>query len=42
LVLAYADVIDAAEFLLGPAEPPEDTAAKQPGTKRKLTFASNY
>jgi len=27
MVLANADVIDAAEFLLGPAEPPEDTAA---------------
>ena len=27
MVLAYVDVIDAAEFLLGPAEPPEDTAA---------------
>jgi hypothetical protein len=28
IVLAYADVIDAAELLSGPAEPPEDTATK--------------
>jgi hypothetical protein len=35
MVLAYADVIDAAEFLLGPAEPPEDTAAKPTRNKNK-------
>jgi len=29
MVLAYADVIDAAEFLLSHAEPPEDTTAKK-------------
>jgi len=28
MILAYSDVIDAAEFLLSHPEPPEDTAAK--------------
>ena len=38
LVLAYADVIDAAEFLLGPAGPPEDTVAKATWNKKKANL----
>ena len=37
MVFAYADVIDAAEFLLGPVGPPEDTVAKATWSKN-----SNY
>ena len=36
MVLAYADVIDAAEFFLGPAEPPEETAALATWNKKKV------
>jgi hypothetical protein len=35
MVLAYADVIDVAEFLLGPAGPPDDTVAKATWNKKK-------
>jgi len=38
MVLAYADVIDVAEFLLGPAEPPEDIAAKATWNKKKVNL----
>ena len=38
MVLAYADVIDAAEFLSGPAEPPEDTVAKATWNKKKANL----
>jgi len=38
MVLAYADVIDTAEFLLGPVEPPEDTAAKATWNKKKVNL----
>jgi hypothetical protein len=36
MILAYADVIDAAEFLL--AEPPEDSAAKATWNKKKVNL----
>ena len=39
MVLVYPDVIDAAVFLSGPSEPPEDTALP---TKSKLISASNF
>ena len=44
MVLAYTDVIDTAEFLLGPAEAPEVTVAKATWNKKKvnLRFQSNY
>ena len=42
MVRAYADMIDAAKFFLGPAGPPEDTAAKVTWNKKKLISASNY
>ena len=38
MVLAYADVIDAAEFFSDPAEPPEDTAAKATWNKKKINL----
>jgi hypothetical protein len=38
MVLAYADVIDAAEFLLSHAEPPEDTAVKAIWNKKKVNL----
>jgi len=38
MVLAYAVVIDAAEFLLGPAGPPEDTVAKATWNKKKANL----
>ena len=38
MVLAYADVIDAAEFLLGPAEPPEDSVAKATWNKKEANL----
>jgi hypothetical protein len=38
MILAYADVIKAAEFLLGPAEPPEDIAAKATWNKKKVNI----
>ena len=38
MVLAYADVIDAAEFLLSHAEPPEDTTAKAIWNKKKVNL----
>ena len=38
MVLAYADVIDATEFLLSHAEPPEDTAAKAIWNKKTVNL----
>ena len=37
MVQAYTDVIDAAEFLTGPASPPEDAAAKAVWNTKKVT-----
>jgi hypothetical protein len=42
MVLAFADVIDAAEFLSGPANHQKILRPKQPGTKRKFISASNF
>jgi hypothetical protein len=39
MVLAFADVIDAAEFLLSHAEPPEDTTAKAIWNKKKVNLS---
>jgi len=38
MVLAYTDVIDTAEFLLGPAEAPEVTVAKATWNKKKVNL----
>ena len=38
MVLAYVDVIDAAEFLSGPLEPPVDTGAKATWNKKKVNL----
>ena len=38
MVLAYADVIDVAEFLLSHAEPPEDTTVKAIWNKKKVNL----
>jgi hypothetical protein len=38
MILAYTDVIDAAEFLSGPAKPTEDTAAIATLNKKKVNF----